>query len=364
LADPSETLIDHIYEAAALPEQWPTVLDQLSSFADCDGGLLFAVRGGLQRWVGSGTANEVMQEYIADDWPSRTDRAARLFAARHAGFLNDLDVYSRQEIDREPVFEFLRSRGLGWGVATAIPAPSGDMIAVDLERRFSRGPVERNIIRRLDRLRPHLARAALLSARLSLERVRATAAVLDLVGLPAIVLGGGGKPLAANQRLERLMPHVVRARRSRLEIVNGAADALFANAVARVSDEGDADCVRSIPVPATESEPPIVMHLIPVRGSAADVFSGAAAVLVVTPVLPKEVPTAEVLQGLFDLTPAEARVARAVAERQTIRGIAGALQLSPETIRSQLKSVLAKTGTPRQVDLAALLAGAGPPGAC
>ncbi len=76
-----------------------------------------------------------------------------------------------------------------------------------------------------------------------------------------------------------------------------------------------------------------------------------------TPVVPAEVPKAEVLQGLFDLTPAEARVARGIAECQSVEGIADLLGVSRETIRTQLKAVLAKTGTGRQVELAALLAG-------
>jgi DNA-binding CsgD family transcriptional regulator len=54
----------------------------------------------------------------------------------------------------------------------------------------------------------------------------------------------------------------------------------------------------------------------------------------------------------------EAKVARAIAGLQTIEGIADSLRLSRETVRTQLKSVLAKTGLSRQADLAALLAGA------
>ena len=52
----------------------------------------------------------------------------------------------------------------------------------------------------------------------------------------------------------------------------------------------------------------------------------------VTPVVPSEVPTAEVLQGLFDLTPAEARVARGIGEGRTIETIAMAFGTSRETV--------------------------------
>jgi DNA-binding CsgD family transcriptional regulator len=115
--------------------------------------------------------------------------------------------------------------------------------------------------------------------------------------------------------------------------------------------------VGSIPIAACEDRPPYIVHVVPVRRAANDVFYNASAVLVVTPVVPAQVATAEVLQGLFDLTPAEARVARSIAELQTIESIAATLGVSRETVRTQLKAVLSKTGTGRQGDLAALLAG-------
>jgi DNA-binding CsgD family transcriptional regulator len=64
-----------------------------------------------------------------------------------------------------------------------------------------------------------------------------------------------------------------------------------------------------------------------------------------------------VLQGLFDLSPAEAKVARAIAAAKPIDALSQSLKLSKETIRSQLKAVFAKTGVTRQAELVALLSG-------
>ena len=131
---------------------------------------------------------KITQEYLEEGWPQRTDRMDRLLRARHAGFLGDLDVYSREQIDNEPIFrDFFRPRGLGWGTATAIPIPTGDMLVFDLERRFDAGPVGAETIRRLDSLRPHLARAGLLSCRLAFERARAAVLALEHVGIPGLL---------------------------------------------------------------------------------------------------------------------------------------------------------------------------------
>ena len=101
----------------------------------------------------------------------------------------------------------------------------------------------------------------------------------------------------------------------------------------------------------------MIVHLIPVRGVANDIFAFAAAIVIVTPVDRKVVPNAELLEGLFDLTPAEARVARAIAEGTTISSFAKERNLSRETIRTQLNAVFAKTGVQRQAELASLLSG-------
>jgi DNA-binding CsgD family transcriptional regulator len=88
------------------------------------------------------------------------------------------------------------------------------------------------------------------------------------------------------------------------------------------------------------------------------VFLNAEAILVVTPVDRTRVPNAEVLQALFDLTPAEARVARGIGQGQSLTAMAAELTVSQETLRKQLKAVFGKTGLRRQAELAALLAGA------
>lgn len=353
-----EKLVDRIYEASVLPDQWPAILDELTVVGNGHFAALFSVVKGDLRWLASKEGVRIGHEYIAEGWPQRTDRMDRLLRARHAGFLGDLDVYTREEMDREPVFtEFHRPRGLGWGTATAIPVPTGDMLIFDVERRFEVGPVEPETVHRLDALRPHLARAGLLSARLAFERARAAAMALEHVGLPAAVLGRNTRILAANPLLEAMIPDIVLDRTARVGLADRGADALLAEALARLTLAGDAGGVRSFPIPAEEHRPPLIVHLLPIRLGAHDVFSGASGILIITPVVPAEVPTAEVLQGLFDLTPAEARVARSIGERQTTDAIAESLGVSRETVRSQLKAVLAKTGAARQVDLAALLAG-------
>jgi DNA-binding CsgD family transcriptional regulator len=57
----------------------------------------------------------------------------------------------------------------------------------------------------------------------------------------------------------------------------------------------------------------------------------------------------------FGLTPAEFRLCAALADGVSLKACAQNWNRSYETLRSQLKTVLAKTGTHRQAELVALL---------
>ena len=115
--------------------------------------------------------------------------------------------------------------------------------------------------------------------------------------------------------------------------------------------------MRSFPVRDTGAETMMVAHVVPIRLSARDIFVRCAAVLVLTPVtLPRALPV-ELVQSLFDLTPAEARVARSLSAGETVENIASIGGVSLNTIRTQVRGVLEKTGCRRQAEVVALLSG-------
>jgi DNA-binding CsgD family transcriptional regulator len=86
-----------------------------------------------------------------------------------------------------------------------------------------------------------------------------------------------------------------------------------------------------------------------------DIFVRCAAALVLTPVTLPQAPPVELVQSLFDLTPAEARVARGLASGKTVEDIATDGGTSANTIRTHVRGVLEKTGCNRQTDIVALL---------
>ena len=89
--------------------------------------------------------------------------------------------------------------------------------------------------------------------------------------------------------------------------------------------------------------------------SARELFNGGFGVLAVTPITAPEPPDTALIQGLFDLTPAEARVAVGIVAGMTIKEMAACHAVGMETVRSQMKSVLSKIGVRRQSEAATRL---------
>jgi DNA-binding CsgD family transcriptional regulator len=315
--------------------------------------LLIAIREGEFHAAGS------TQEFVAlcerhYTYPSGHERTRRLLATRRAGFVTDFDVFSEEEMRTQPVFaELMRPLGFGNGIATAVDITGGDSVIFHMERGIEKGRYGDDIVGRLDRLRPHLARAAMISARLSLQRARTAVETLSALGMAACAVGRNGAVLVANAEFEAAVDYWTTRGGNRIALANRQADGLLDRALDALRNGA---VVRSLPIPGDDGVAPAVLHVVPIRGAAEELFASATAILVLMKAFDTPANANPLLQVLFDLSPAEADVAARIAAGQTVEQIAGADGKSAHTVRNQLKSVLEKTATARQADLARLLA--------
>jgi DNA-binding CsgD family transcriptional regulator len=355
---PDADLVSMIYEAAAIPERWPAVLSKLGSQVAAFGGAIVSMdpfKGA--RFIATESYSEAYATYAEASKRHHNVRPERAFARRHFGFLPDVALCTIEELENDPLYaEVLHPYGIGWTIGAPVTAPGEDLSFFDLCRLRKDVPFGDDEARLLDAYRPYLARAALMAARLGLDRARATAETLSLLGLPGGVISSTGRVLSVNRQLVDLYPQVIIGALDRLHLQDPRADALFGQALHQ-SDSDIGDRIGSIPMRGRAPHPALVIHLIPIQRGAHDIFSGGHFVLIATPVTTPAAPMSGMLSGLFDLTPAEARVASGIVSGITVRELAKNASVSRETIRSQLKVILAKTGTRRQIDLARLLSG-------
>lgn len=357
----SNDIIDQIYEAAFLPQFWPIILDKLAALVEAPASLIFTSDQFRHvRWVANPFFRPLVQAYVDGGFMTTNRRPERFLAASRTGFINDVDVLTPDEIARDPAYAlFLRPAGIGCTAGTVLALTSGELLIFDFTRRLDRGPFERRFLALLDSASPHLARAAMLATRLKMEQAKTAAETLAILGLAGAVISSNARVLAANDLFNSLSPQLQIGAGNRPRLAAAEADGLLQQGLETSTKGG---VVRSIAVPAAGDRPAFVLHLLPIRRGALDIFASAATIVVAMPLGKPIAPAIGLLNDLFDLTPAEARVARLLCDGEPAQQIAVKLSISLETVRSHVKRTLAKTGTHRQTDLIRLLAGVTPPG--
>lgn len=352
-----ERLVDAIYEAAAVPGEWPKVLHELAVMVEGAGTIMVTRR--RDNWLGSCTSPGVeigAKAYIRSENATRSIAPKRLIDANRCGFVPDNALFTEEEMVSDPYYtDWASLNDTHHGAATAIQVPGGDYVFIQVQRRKGLPVFDRACLDRLDAFRPHLARAGLLATRWQLERLRGAAEALAMIGLPAAILDLSGRVLTANTLIQEMRGHVLWLPNDGVALSDRTANKMLVRAVADLRIPA-ASTVRSFAARGDGGDL-AVAHVIPAVGHAREIFGGAFGVLVITLQTEAPVPDAALIQGLFDLTPAEARVAQGIATGSSLQEIAKGNHVTYETVRSQVKSILAKTGTERQSQVVSLLGG-------
>jgi len=353
-----EDLLDRIYEAALVPTQWPLILKEFSDRLKGVGGVVFTVNPVKTDWVASKGFAEGFGHFAQAGFAGDNLRIRKAVERGMFGFTaGDHEFITAEEMDSDPMYAFLRQNGSGWCVGSMMAAPHGDMLVFSFERAHANGHFNEKEVAFVESFRPHFARAALLSARLGFDRARAATEALELIGLASAIVSRSKRLMDANALFQHLMPVQVQDAIPRIRLADKKADAILDFSLDRVMMKSETRDILSLPVPASGGSPAFALHVIPVRRAANDLFSEASCFLVATPVARREAPAVSLLQGLFDLTAAEARLARALASGQTLAEAAADFGVQTGSLRTQLKGVFAKTGLSRQSDLVGLLGG-------
>lgn len=358
---PDDNLADMIYEAAFNPDEWGTVLDRIGQDLRSIGGCLVLFSGSEQIAVrNTGIIRDAARKSLDDPHPGTLRRIAYLHANLPPGFIASSQFFPEGMNDADPFFADKKELGLIDEAFTVTMLPDGESALFEIARPAEHGRFSSQDIAALDRFRPHLARASLVAGRLRLEHARATVHALAVLGIPAAVLSRSGRVRASNPLLDDISDRLMPAAFGGVTIAHKGANELFQEAVAASLMTYDG-IVRSIAVPAQEDKPALVVHVLPLKRSAYDIFEGADMLLAVTVVdKSRTVTSPGVLTGLFDLSPAEARLASALVSGKVLAEAATANGITIKTARSYLEQIFRKTGTRQQSELVALLKSVAP----
>lgn len=173
----------------------------------------------------------------------------------------------------------------------------------------------------------------------------------------AILLDRSKVPIHVNERAQKCFGLAFSAGRGRLTSSDRASDVLFQTILDQTLKYGSGETEwrrEAVPLGRPDHRP-VIARVIAVEAEAQAQLDGAA--LIVLLIDPEESPQPSfgILKQVFDLTRTEARVATDLLGSKTVEDIAEHAHVSPGTVRSQVKAVLAKTQTHRQAELVALL---------
>jgi DNA-binding CsgD family transcriptional regulator len=259
--------------------------------------------------------------------------------------------------------EVLRPQEIGHNGMMALAARKDFRAAFNMCRSVRQGPFDRDEQRLLEWLSPHLCRSVTLGFRIDgyLAMQHAAFNVLDQLADGVIVLDRKAHVLFANVTSRR-MAEEGSLRLHQSVGTHSPAHSQRLNELIRAALQGAAG--GSMSLPHSLEGRPLTVIVSSIRSkdlgrlSDAGVKDAAGLLFVIDPANRRSIPLGQIMDA-YGLTHAEARVALAASSGNTILETAQSLNLSPNTIKTHLRCVFAKTATRRQAELAVLIAAIG-----
>lgn len=298
----------------------------------------------------------------ADDWHRRDLWVERSVAYGMSRVITDEDLVTREEQARSGFYqEWLRHLGIHHMLGAVFPAADAAIGVLGIHRPREAGAYTAPERRQAALVLPHLQRALRLAQRLAAVSCQhaATLQALDRLDTGVLMVDGTGRIIHASGMAERLLRE-----NAELAVIHGRlalrSPALRDKLLSLVSGAMDTARGRITKPGAALSIPrlhrmPLALEVAPLRPSASALGEHRPAVLVF--IRDPQAPIAAArLRELFGLTRTEGAVAAALGGGASLEDIATGMGIGLATVRSHLKRILAKTGTHRQAQAAALLA--------
>lgn len=206
--DRFELIARSFFEAAALPEKWPKVLDELALATGSEGVALIPFPTTPPHIPCSEGSLELLDAFIRGDWSSRNTRAQRgaKLVARNpslvSSFVTEEMFITPEEIRQDQFYqEFLAPFGFTSFLGGSLAEDNGRYLFINFERKSTKAPFSTDEVARMNRLLPLLRSAGAFALRVGMVADQQTGHALDRLGVAAAILDSTGRIVRKNVEL-------------------------------------------------------------------------------------------------------------------------------------------------------------------
>lgn len=361
-------IFDEIYESAFDRDRWVPTLTAAARTLDVAGVSIIGRPSLKIPTINPPVLDEMASDYFDSGWFQQNDRLVSCIKFWAAGggagasrlvsneILNVDDPLMRTLPIQE---EFFRRHRLRWFIGAEMKICGGEPVYLSVDRFETAERFTSDELAAVDLLAQHIRQALRIIATIEAAAAQGAGMSFDSIGRAAVMVGRNAKVLALNRRAEAHLGKSIRVVDGALCASDPGAQRAFAALVTQAADQNFTSS-RSMPDPVAlgrRGRRPLLAHAIPCRAASNDLFRGVSAIVLLVDPDEGLAPIAvKALEDVFELTPAEARLAAAIHRGCALEACAVEFGVTVRTVRNQLTAVFRKTGVSRQSDLIALLA--------
>jgi DNA-binding CsgD family transcriptional regulator len=363
-SDVFERLLDKIYDAATDDQLWAPVFREISTLTNSVGGVLLGQSQSprllhFARHYNTDPAclRALRDRHVLNPWTLHMQK----FHPVGTVVLSD-SILPLTELRRTAFFdEVMRPQDLGHAAMIGLSRKPDFGVGFCLNRGPRQGPYSEQQRNLLERLTPHLMRTVQFGFQLgtykALQHMEYN--TLDRITVGVALLDRNAGVLFVNKALQSMATDGALSLRNQRLSSYSAPHAKRLNDLVQSASRGAPGATMAIPHPIDGRSVAVLVSSVRSRDldrfASLEMRDAAAMVFVLDPAISTTIPPEWVMDA-YGLTLAEARVALHAASGHSVADVGAQLKISPNTVKTHLRHVFAKTGVHGQAELASIIA--------
>lgn len=354
-------LADDFYGAAMTMNGWHRALGGLARATGSRSGELICIAadGTATTHVVTNLDPDALQHFDQSrgGMPQVNPRVQAGFKANILDPVTESDFITPEEHRRHPHYrEFAFPWDLAFICLTTLHREPGMTIGMSVIRSEREGHINDEQKNVFATLAPHVRAAVRMQQLLGTNAAALLTGSLDAMSFAAFVCDGHGRVQRMTQAAEKLV-----AEGGPLRLRNGwlgspadkddRALCLAIEQAVRGAQRPGKPLARSIVINSDDA--PLTLDVLPLPKAAVDFHLQPRVVVLVRGASSNDTRRAEILTGVYGFTAAETQIALLLAQGKAAETIARERQVAVGTVRAQIKSLLAKFGVSKQIELVA-----------